>query len=290
MSGSMAVDAFALCSSTQDVVNDLDARGIAYRISIMVLGDSDGGVDNDANFGTDKGTRFSPVTSLTATTTDDIDQLFGQSNDDWLDEAQQVFRALVTDCPLYQNNMDSDPTNDFPNVGYLSFYDNDTNDIANTVSINGDPAFFEGLNNECNDAFDYGGRLENWGYATREIASSYNWLADYHKVIVPVSDEAAYCGGNTGNSINENYDATDLPDILVDLVTEARAMDPIVHVSPVLLRHDDWLAPIGRAIANDTGGLFTNRTDNWLAQTINVINSTFCDGDGDGHMDCSLVP
>lgn len=285
MSGSMAADATALCSSTQNVASALDARGIAYRISIMVLGDSDGAVLNDPNFNEDDGTYGTTTTTLTATTDDDIDQLFGASNNDWLDEAQQVFRALVTDCALYQNNIDSDPSNDFPNVRYLSFYDNATNDIG-TISINGDTPTYPA----CSDSYDYGGRLENWGYATREIASHYNWQPGYHRVIVPVSDEAAYCGGNISNNINENYDAATLPDILVDAVTAARATDPMVHISPVLLRHDDWLMPVGQAVANDTGGLFTNSTSNWAAQTINVINSTFCDGDGDGHMDCKLVP
>lgn len=286
MSGSMAADATALCNSTQDVANNLDTRGIAYRISIMVLGDSDSAVLNDPNFNEDDGTYGTTVTSLTASTLDDIDQLFGQSNDDWIDEAQQVFRALVTDCALYQNNIDSDPNNNYDNVRYLSFYDDATNDISSNILVDGDIYNYP----VCMDSYDYGGRLENWGYAAREVASYYDWRPDYHRVIIPVSDEAAYCGGNTGNNINENYDAATLPDILVDVVTAARAMDPIVHISPVLLRHDDWLAPVGQAVANDTGGLFTNITSGWAAQTINIINSTFCDGDGDGHMDCTLVP
>jgi len=268
MSGSMVGDAAALCNSTQAVASNLDTEGIDYRISIMVLGDSDG------------------VVSLTPGTEDDIATLFDDTtspNPDyltWRNAAEDVFTALVTNCPLFTQSAN------YPDVYYKSFYDNATNNINNGVSVDGDTYYTGGL--ACNSDYDWAGRLENWGYAANRIAQDYNWLPGYQRIVAPVSDEAAYCGGNTGLSNNENYDYTTLPDVLVDLVYNARAISPMVHVSPVLLRHDSWLAPVGQAIANDTGGLFTNSTSDWANQTTEIINATFCDGIGDGHMDCTL--
>lgn len=274
MSGSMVGDATTLCTATQAVADDLDTNHpeIDYRITIYVLGDSDG------------------TASITPTTADDIVSLFsGFSIDDgtgvtWGEHAQEVFSALYTNCRLHTNS------GDYPHVRYLSFYDNDTNEIAGGVSINGDSAYGESCNDSdgINDADQFAGRLENWGYGIDEIVNNYRWRNDYHRVIIPVSDEAAYCGGNATIYGNENYDGSaTLPDVLTAAVSSANSSDPKVHISPVLRRWSP-LFPIGQALADDTGGLFTSDVSGWAAHVINVINSTFCDGNGDKFMDCTM--
>ena len=50
------------------------------------------------------------------------------------------------------------------------------------------------------------------------------------------------------------------------------------------------LFEIGQALADDTGGLFINTTEDWEVEIMNIINASFCDGNGDGFMDCTLPP
>ncbi|MBU1203385.1 Ig-like domain-containing protein [Patescibacteria group bacterium] len=281
MSGSMRGDAQALCTATQGVVANLeeDHQEIDYRITIYVLGDNDGGVAYDDSDGTDTPDRpYTPV-YLTDDDADDIESIF-PNNGGWLDEALQVFRALYTDCALNDNV-------NYPKVRYLSFYDNTSNDINVPVTINGDiPDFDEACHSNNSDQF--AGRLENWGYAISKIIEGYNWKPGYQRVVLPVSDEAAYCGGNSIIHENEDYDAS-LPDVLYSASQAARLSDPAVHISPVLRRFTP-IYDIGQRLADDTGGLFTNEVTGWAAQTIKVINSSFCDGNGDAHMDCTLEP
>lgn len=323
MSASLLDQAADLCTATQDVVNDLRSNHpeINYRISIMVLGDNDDGFTNVV--ASDTGIVSSVTIGATPTAltpdnhADDLNYYYGAttwptdtdnqadtslvlyssgagwSQEGWVYKSKLVFRELVSICPLYTNNHDADPTNDFPDVRYLSFYDNATNDIYAPVEREagswGDVEYT--LYPDCNDSTDFAGRIENWGYAINKIIDSYNWLPDYQRVVVPISDEGAWCGGQTISDY-EDYDLLSgwhlVPDILVRAVNHAVAQEPMVHISPVLFTQADLVNPIGPAIARDTMSIFTNRTTNWSDHTVSTINSTFCDGDGDGHMDCSL--
>jgi len=276
MSATMSSVANELCGAVQDAIDDIDEdyEDINYRISIMVLGDNDGAI------------------ALTPNIADDLPELSPWLLDDdhgnvWLDEAQQVFTNLVTGCDLY-----TDPDyHDY--VRYLSFYENDDTELAynhinNGVNRNGEPTVYE----TCSDASDPAGRVENWGYATKRIIEDYEWLDGYQRLVIPISDEAAYCGSN-GSTIEDIENCIDDGgnDILLDIIELANLENPAVHVSPVLFPyvHED-LAIHGQCLASGTGGVFMSTTDNWAVTTVQVVNATFCDGDGDGHMDCTLVP
>ena len=160
------------------------------------------------------------------------------------------------------------------------------------MSINGNSDVYGQV---CNDTADGAGRVENWGYAIARIIEDYNWLPAYHRLVIPVSDEGGYCGSNT-TSIRENENCTPFGynggiDVLIHSIDLANLQDPIVHISPVLFDNMHTSLPgYGQCLADGTGGSFNSSISNWSVHTINVINATFCDGDGDGHMDCTLVP
>ena len=276
MSASLQNVATQLCTSAQDAIDNLTAQGIGYRITIYVLGDNDG------------------TTELTATTTDDLDELSPWLvSSGWLDEAQQVFSNLYTNCGLHQ-----DPTYQ-GNVRYLSLYDNTSNELGD-VSRDGDRTLYGEACSDYGELYtgegDAAGRVENWGYAMTKIIEDYDWLAGYQRILIPISDEGGYCGSNGPAIIRENENCTITPlppgteDVLVRSINLANTQDPVVHINPVLLSTFQDLSSYGECIANPTGGVYSNTTTNWTIQTMDVINSTFCDGNGDGHMDCTLPP
>jgi hypothetical protein len=283
MSGSMEPPATQLCNSTASVINTLNADypEINYRISIFVLGDGNGSAG--------------PSHQLTSITTDNAT----------LWNSQPIFDALYSDCSLLTAPYDG-TTIDPARIRYLSFYDNDTNDINGEVLFNGDPSYETCFSSDS---------TENWGYAIKRIAEDYNWLEGYHRIVAPVSDEYASCGGGISGStpgipaeeVEDFDDASPATDILMDAVAacNADAENP-VFINPVLFptmypgyfpaEDLDWIGP---AIAEATGGLNSNSILDWELATISVINSTICDGAGggdasmlhggpDGSMDCTL--
>ena len=279
MSGSMSSQATDLCNSTYGVVQELDLpenADINYRISIFVLGDG------------------SVSAELTATQTDNIRGFVsGQS--------ESVFNALYTNCTDLVDVSEDPDELQFPEVRYLSFYDNATNEIDGGVLVDTSGGYG---NYRSGDDINYqdcssNGSLEDWGYAIKRIAESYAWLPDYHRVVIPVSDEHASCG--SGMDTYDNY-IEELPDadVLIDAVAACNLdEDNPVFINPVLINGGVTLEDIGEAIAADTGGLFTDSTTDWRVETMTVINSTICDGAGgsdvsmpnggpDGHMDCTL--
>ncbi|MDD5749252.1 MAG: IPT/TIG domain-containing protein [Patescibacteria group bacterium] len=307
VSGSMYDRAVALCSSLQQVVNNLDSGAygdIDYRISIFVMGDNDGGIVSADGSGVPGGGVYTnPVTPtyLTPITIDDIPSLspwLGSAG--WLDESQVVFKALYTDCPLRQA-----PYNQ--RVRYLSFYNNSSNDINSEVSADGDQVLY---GERCQDYLniignpdpgfisghgDAAGRLSNWGYAMTKIIPDYNWLPGYHRLLIPVSDEGGYCGSNASIlRANENCNpdtsfGSGTHDVLAHSIDLANSQNTKVAISPVLFTNfHAELAAHGQCLADGTGGRYLSSTTGWSAATISVINSTFCDGRGDGFMDCTL--
>lgn len=276
MSGSMEPPAQQLCQSTATVVNTLntDHTDINYRITIFVMGDGSAADGTGAE--------------LTATETDNIQFFY---NFGAVPSYDQVFDALYSDCDQLVD--DATGITIDPRVRYLSLYDDATNDIDGVVDYYGDPNY-----QTCDR---YAG-TENWGYAIKRIAEDYNWLPNYHRIIVPVSDEYGSCGGTgLAQSVEDFNNSVDPVDILVDAVAACNANpDNPIYINPVLLQATDFppatdLEWIGPMISDATGGLFTNSPLDWEVQTLQVINSTICDGTGpagvpDGHMDCVLDP
>jgi len=213
-----------------------------------------------------------------------------------------VFNALVRDCGTLwaRHGTDlpnySDTTNN-NKFRYLSFYDNNTANSAynhivggvNTFSVDDDYDTLSG----CNDN-EPGGRLENWGYATDKIINSYNWLPDYQRVVIPVSDEYAWCGGDVSiinPADNENNISSDsTADILVNIINSANAVSPNVFVSPVILAGANNIVT-ARQVADATGGYLSTTADAsaWNTNLNLIIGGVFCDGrEPWGVMDCTL--
>ncbi|MFA6253458.1 MAG: fibronectin type III domain-containing protein [Patescibacteria group bacterium] len=309
VSRSLDPAATALCGALNQVFTS-PLAGVNYKITVFSMAD-------DINTTTNQG-------FLSSTTNDDLRTLADQtctsnsSDSTRLSacEHRRVFDALVANCPAYSNFNNPTVYNDLSlsSLRYLSFYDNGSNNITGGVISATTGGNDNGTSlNYCTDDINVspGGRLENWGYAIKRINESYNWLTGYQRIVIPVSDEYAWCGGATaavGGAYdppknNEDFSAelgANINDVLRAAVNSAHAARPNIHISPVILRNggypgdattDAWGRQnqiLGRAIANDTGGIAVTTYDNWNATLILVINSAFCDGNGDGTMDCSL--
>lgn len=308
VSRSLAPAATALCGALNQVFTS-PLAGVNYKITVFSMAD-------DVSSATNQG-------FLSNTTNDDLRTLADQtctSNDGDSTrlsacEHRRVFDALVADCPAYRNfNNPATYTNlAISSLRYLSFYDNGSNNITGGVISATTGGNDNGTNlNYCTDeSVTPGGRLENWGYAIKRINENYNWLTGYQRIVIPVSDEYAWCGGATAAAggaydppkNNEDFSAesgANTADVLRAAVNSAHAARPNIHISPVILRNGGYPGDattnawgmqnqlLGRAIANDTGGMAITTYDNWNATLIRVINSAFCDGNGDGTMDCSF--
>lgn len=321
MSGSLNIAASNLCSALATVVTSLNenptTQDIDYRITIFPLGDGSIADGNGAQ--------------LTAGEEDNIQYFFEEVRDDQVVSVpitDRTFDSLYTNCLAVNQglvvNTATGETID-PRIRYRSFYDDATNDIngpvyepynldinfehyngplpnhwtvATAATHNDDGHHFlgDGVSETCH-LYDLS---ENWGYAMKRVIEDYNWLDSYHRIVVPVSDEYAVCGnGNNsdypnsaGLKDNEDFDDENgVYDVLVDAVDKAIANR--VFINPVLL--NGAMYGIGQRMADATGGAFTNTTNNWEVQTLQVINSTICDGTGpasvpDGHMDCTIDP
>lgn len=319
MSGSLYQTASNLCLSLATVVTSLNenptTQDVDWRITIFPLGDGS----------TDDGDGA----EITSGEEDNIQYFFEEVRDDEnfsLPTTDNAFDSLYTDCLATSQGLLVDTATGEtidPRIRYRSFYDDATNDIdgpvyepyygtinfdhynalpdhwtvANAGTHNDDGHHFlgDGVSETCH-IYDLS---ENWGYAMKRVIEDYAWLDGYHRIVVPVSDEYAVCGGGGGeypnsSGLRDNEDFDDengVYDVLVDAVDKALANK--VFISPVLLNAGNF--DIGQRMADATGGEFTNDTDDWGAKTLTVINSTICDGTGpedlpDGHMDCVMDP
>jgi|GEM_PF-1302089 cysteine-rich repeat protein len=274
MTSSMGDAATELCGALGSVASDLYERKENneiqdYKITVMTLGDlEDGILNNNPN--------------------DNIIRTDGNN--------PLVFNNLVTNCGVYQNlNNSSYP--EYDNISYASFWDNDNNNL--NINLPSDDS--EWFNNLCGPN-GQGDTQEHWGYAVEKVATNYNWENDYQRIIIPVSDEAAYCGNDFNDyddydestSNGNALDGWNFTEILVDTVNACNNSDQQIYLNPVLINtelaglyysgHPSY--NVAQAIADDTGGVFNNTTDNWAESIISLVDHLFCDGNGDGYMDC----
>ncbi|MFA5126701.1 MAG: Ig-like domain-containing protein [Patescibacteria group bacterium] len=276
MSASMSTAADQFCDSLSSVINSLQNNNVNFRLTIMPLGDS-------------------PSNNLTPSMADNIDTIFTVNELDidgtdcpqyfyyntiQLPGSVTTFNTLVPNCTL--------PTVNAPNVIRVrSFYDASTNDIASTVVANNCTDMTYPATGNCVVQDEYAGNIENWAYATAKIAEAYQWINDYQRIIVPVSDEYAWCGGNSTIFTNDdNYGPGVTSGWLYDAVQNA--IDNNIHISPVFFNTYTPAVEAATNVANDTGGSLITDNTGWDTNIMRIVNSAFCDGNGDGIMDCTL--
>jgi hypothetical protein len=288
MSASMELAASNLCSALSSVVTSLMSNNVDFRITIMPLGD-----------GSVATTALSPITN------DNIDTIFtvNEYNADgssiclqysWyfdfnLPGAVRTFNSLVPNCTL--------PTVTAPNsIRYLSFYNTANNNINNIIAPVVATSCVDmtypavGM---CVIGDQYAGNIENWGYATERIARGYGWQSGYQRIIVPVSDEFAWCGGfvdathdPSSFTNDDNYGPSVTSGWLYNAVQQAQANN--IRISPVFLNTYGPAVTAATNVADATGGQLISTDTGWDTNIMRIINSAFCDGNGDGVMDCSF--
>ncbi len=290
ISGSMKSVAYYLCNSLGNTIASLNNSDIQYRLTIMPMGDNSVLTTNDASDDIDTIFNDQGNSGLVYTSFDTNDTEYQR----WNEHVKDVFDYLVTNCSIYQN------ITNYPNVRYRSYYSIANNDINNDSA-----GLLRGSSNpaQCLDtlADEYAGNIENWGPAIDKIVTDYNWLDGYQRIVVPVSQDYAWCGnGWSGTTpilnLNEDFVGDATSDILVSAVNRALLQTPAVRISPILFDATYAVGTTGYNIASNiaerTSGLFSNQTPDssttWGNNIVQIINTAFCDGNGDGVMDCSF--
>jgi hypothetical protein len=123
---------------------------------------------------------------------------------------------------------------------------------------------------------------EDWGPATEDIATKYQWRTGATRIIIPMSDEAP----EDGDGCN---DPGDDRDSITSAIAACNANSVIA--SPVMCSGQSACGEaLGQALASGTGGTMFKSTDpssDLINGIKDLISHSVCDFDGDGTPDCA---